>query len=112
MNASLIAAITSKEVQKATFQLGKTQALGPDGLNGLFYQTHWNILQEELVLSVQNFFQTGVMLVDLNKTIVSLIPKVPNPESLDQYRPISLCNYAYKIISKVLANGLKPSYLT
>lgn len=108
MNTSLIAPITKKEVQEATFQLGLTKAPGPDGLNGLFYQHHWDILQDELFLSVQQFFLSGVLPPDLNRTVISLIPKVPHPERLDQYRPISLCNYTYKIISKVIANCLKP----
>jgi len=44
---------------------------------------------------------------NLNKMILTLVPKVHRPESIDQYRPISLCNFAYKIISKDMANRLK-----
>jgi len=88
--------------------LGSTKAPRPDGLNGLFYQSYWDILKDKLFLAVQDFFMRGIMPPELNKTIITLIPKIPHPERLDYYRPISLCNFSYKIISKILANRLKP----
>ena len=43
----------------------------------------------------------------MNVTFLTLIPKVPNPVRLGNYRPISLVGCVYKLLAKILANRLK-----
>lgn len=49
----------------------------------------------------------GGSISDWNATNIALTPKVKHPTSVSDYRPISLCNVSYKIVTKVLANLLK-----
>lgn len=44
----------------------------------------------------------------IHKTHVCLIPKIKGANTLKDYRPISLCNITYKIITKIISNRLKP----
>ena len=45
---------------------------------------------------------------EVNSSLIILIQKVPNPSSFNNYRPISLCNVIYKIISKLLVIRIRP----
>lgn len=54
------------------------------------------------------YFDIGVFPTGLNRTLVCLILKVKQPQTMADLRPISLCNIVMRIVSKVMAvNRLK-----
>ena len=62
---------------------------------------------EDVTAVVLKALNLGVILESLNSTFIALIPKVKQPRKVSDFRPISLCNVVYKLISKVLVNQLK-----
>lgn len=102
MNCQLLAEVTDLEIWEAANSMGALRAPGPDGLNGLFYQKHWDIVGVDVCRVVRLFFEEGSLPGEINETLVTLIPKVPEAETINQLRPISCCNFIFKIISKVI----------
>ena len=89
------------------FQMVLLKASGLNGLNVGFFQKHWDIVGSEVCKVVLYSLNNGVLDSDLNSTFIALIPQIKNPTCVTEFRPISLCNVLYKIISKILANRLK-----
>ena len=107
MQQILSSDVTTDEIKIAMFQMGPTKAPGPDDMNALFYQKFWHIMGDNVINAVLYYLQFGVMGLDINHTNIVLIPKIKSLERMYDFRPISMCNVIYKIISKVLANRLK-----
>lgn len=53
-------------------------------------------------------FSTGSIPEHLAETLIVPIPKIDDPQSLRDFRPISLCNVLLKVISKVLVGRIRP----
>ncbi|XP_074270970.1 uncharacterized protein LOC141594882 [Silene latifolia] len=87
--------------------MGYLKAPGPDGFQALFYQKQWSIIQHHVYDMVLKALEGKDFPEGLNDTHIVLIPKVSGPEHMSQFRPISLCNVAYKIVSKTIANRIK-----
>ncbi len=107
MNDTLISDFTAKEVELALKQMAPLKALGPDGMPPLFFQKYWKVVGPEVTQGVLSCLNLGHILNAINHTFITLIPKVKTPERITEFRPISLCNVTYKLISKVIANRLK-----
>ena len=107
MQQILSSDVTADEIKIAVFQMGPTKAPRPDGMNAFFYQKFWHIVGENVVNAMLDYLHSGVMGLNINHTNIVLIPKIKSTERMSDFRPISLCNVIYKIISKVLANRLK-----
>ena len=72
----------------------------------IFFKVAWSIVGEDVVAAVLHFFQTGYLLSAFNSTIITLVPKKQNPNSIRDFRPISCCSVIYKYITMIIANRL------
>lgn len=104
----LNASVTSGELEGILKWFKKDKSPGPDGWTIEFYLAFYDILGQDLLNVVEESRTSGSIYHAINSTFIALIPKSDSPASFDDYRPISLCNCLYKIISKTIASGLKP----
>ena len=96
------------EVETALKSMGPLKAPGPDGFNPLFFQAQWKQVSGNVIDFVRKVFENPCLIREVNQTFLVLIPKVPNPEFIRDFRPISLCNVIYKLITKIIVNRIKP----
>ncbi|GAU45877.1 hypothetical protein TSUD_401030, partial [Trifolium subterraneum] len=106
-NEHLVTPISKEELRLALFQMHPDKSPGPDGFNPAFYQHFWDMCGEDIFQEVKGWLDRGYFPSSMNETNICLIPKCERPNTMKDYRPISLCNVLYKMVSKVLANRLK-----
>jgi len=89
-----------------SFSLGKSP--GSDGLPIEFYQTFWTKISKYLINSYNDVINNGYLGFSQKQGVISLIPKKgKDPKKLKNWRPITLLNIDYKILTKYIAEYLK-----
>lgn len=90
------------DVKQAMMSIPDDKASSLDVYNRLFYKQSWDIIGEEVTIGVLDFFRSEKLLIYVNVTSITLIPKVKIPTNVSDFRPISCFSVLYKCISKIL----------
>jgi hypothetical protein len=100
--------VSKEELLHVLTTFKKDKSLGPDRWTVEFYLSFFELLGEDLLWVVEEVRLSGKVPRNINATFISLIPKVDCLETFEGFQPISLCNFLYKIIAKVLVVRIKP----
>ena len=99
--------ITEEEVKNVVWNCDNSKSPGPDSFNFGFIKFCWEEIKKDVIRAVNNFEECGRWTREKNASFISLIPKVDNPQLLNDFRPISLVGCLYKIVAKILSLRMK-----
>ncbi|KAL0439633.1 UNVERIFIED_CONTAM: hypothetical protein Slati_2446300 [Sesamum latifolium] len=91
-----------EDIKEIVFIIDKESVVGPDRYSSAFHQACWEFIAGDICDAVRDFFSGTPMPRSFTATIIVLISKVDSPQTWNDFRPISLCNFTNKILSKLL----------
>ncbi|GJV05890.1 RNA-directed DNA polymerase, eukaryota, reverse transcriptase zinc-binding domain protein [Tanacetum coccineum] len=103
----MVVDVSDKDIKEAMFNIGENKAPCTDGFTFAFFKKSWAIIRKEICQAVKEFFISGKLLGEINATLITLIPKIPQPNKVSNFRPIACCNVLYKCIRKIITNRIK-----
>ena len=83
---------TMKEMDDVVAAMPSDKAPSPDGFNGMFVKRCWSIIKTEFYRLAEDFHAGMLKLENINGSYITLVPKVPVPVEVNDFRPISLTN--------------------
>jgi hypothetical protein len=104
----LFSPVTMEEMKVCALSFQKGKESGSRWVDRRILHIFFDLVGEDLLAMVEESRLLGSIVGGLNSTFLTLIPKANKPSSFEDFRPISLCNLCYKIISKIIANRIKP----
>ena len=98
---------SQQEIDKVVRNLPNNKSPGPDGFTNEFLKASWGIIKEDFYNICHAFQNNSCCVQSINSSYITLIPKIPNPKLVSDFRPISLLNTSKKLITKLLALRLQ-----
>ena len=99
--------IQLNEIYEALRSSKNGRAPGFTGLTFEFYKVFWNKLKYAIFACFNYSFEINRLPDSLTKGVISLLPKGDKPRNkIENYRPITLLDSLYKLLSKVKASRI------
>ena len=96
--------LTAMEMKRALFSMANNKSPGSDGISAEFYKTFWSLLQDDL-RDVSNEWTAKKRLGNTQaNAVITCLHKKGERNDIRNWRPVSLLNVDYKILTKTMAN--------
>ena len=100
--------ITMNELEHCLKKTKNNIAPGSSGFTGAFYKAFWATLKYLVLSTINAIFISNELPESLRFGIINIIPKgTKDPRHLSNWRPLTLLNTLYKLISSILAERIK-----
>jgi len=99
--------ITEQEVKVVIRNMKNNKTPGTDGIPAEFYKIFWKQIGPFMVKSLNYSFKAGQLSITQKQGIIICIPKTENRNTLNNWRPITLLNVDYKVLSGVLSYRMR-----
>ena len=94
---------TRQDLEKSIKQMANGKCPGLDGLPAEFYKHFFYLIADDLLLVFTELLHSGRMLASQRTSLITLLYKKGDCTDLKNWRPISLLNCDYKILSKMIS---------
>ncbi|CAI5472184.1 unnamed protein product [Closterium sp. Yama58-4] len=98
---------SEQEVKNAFAAMARNKSPGSDGLPKELFEAHWDLLGESFMAMAKDFEGTAALPAEIKEAVTILLHKKGDKEQLNNYRPITLLNFAYKVLARVVADRMK-----
>ena len=96
------------EITSALQRCPKNKSPGEDGLTVEFYLKFWDIIKNELKYIITKILTLDSIPTTFTSGITLMIPKIVKPQTVEDYRPITLLNGDYKLLMRCIKQRLHP----
>jgi hypothetical protein len=95
----LTAIFTIEEITAVVKECDGSKSPGSDGFNLSFIKEFWELMKHDVRIMFDQFHGNACLPRGLLSYFLTLIPKVKSPQTLGDYRPISLLGCLYKMVA-------------
>lgn len=99
--------VTEQEISNAIKLLKTNKSTGYDGIVAEFYKEYWYLIHKDFTKVLKYIFASNALAPSQYNAVLTLLYKKGEREDIKNWRPISLLNVDYKIITKILAERIK-----
>jgi len=107
-NTELDHPITMEELSEAVKKGKRNKSPVPDGIYHEFFKQMWDVVNNDMLDIINNMHIEGSVSDAQKHGHILCLPKTGAPASPENYRPPTIFNTDYTLLTRIIANRLRP----